>query len=129
MRLDASTAEIAQFLQKQGYRVNHPVEAEIDDGQARITLEGNRHVIVTRASSGLHAEYERTTPPDRESNRINAMEHERLTKAHQTAQLLLADVREVHAKADSVAMDELMIGVVAQVANITRLLKRLSEEA
>ena len=61
-------------------------------------------------------------------NSMNAMDRERLTKAHQTAQLLLADVREIHAKADSVAMDELMIGVVAQVANISRLLKRLSEQ-
>jgi hypothetical protein len=59
---------------------------------------------------------------------MDAMERERLTKAYQTAQLLLADVREVHAKAISVAMDELMIGVVAQVANICRLLKRLSEQ-
>ncbi len=59
---------------------------------------------------------------------MDAMERERLTKAHQTAQLLLADVREVHAKANDVAMDELMIGVVAQVANISRLLSRLAEQ-
>ena len=30
-------------------------------------------------------------------------ERERLVKAHQTAQLLLADMREIHAKTDSVA--------------------------
>ena len=58
MRLDASTAEIVQFLQKQGYRVHFPVIAEISDEQASIPLEGNRHVIVTREDSGLHAEYD-----------------------------------------------------------------------
>jgi hypothetical protein len=62
MRLDANTAEIVRFLQQQGYRVNHPVEAEIGDGHARIAVSGNRYVIVTRTDSGLHAEYERTAP-------------------------------------------------------------------
>ena len=57
MRLDASTAEIVQFLQKQGYRVSHPVEAEIGDEQARIAVSGNRYVIVTRKGGGLYAEY------------------------------------------------------------------------
>ncbi len=57
MRLDASTAEIVRFLEKQGYRVNHPVEAEIGDEQARIAVSGNRYVIVTRKGGGLHAEY------------------------------------------------------------------------
>ena len=55
-------------------------------------------------------------------------ERERLTKAHQCAQLLLADVREVVAKTDNVAIEELMVNVVTQVANIDRLLKRLSEQ-
>ena len=58
MRLDASTAEIVQFLENRGYQVNHPVDAEIGDEQARIALKGNRHVIVTRKGSGLHAEYD-----------------------------------------------------------------------
>ncbi len=58
MRLDASTAEIVQFLQKQGYRVHFPVDAEISDEQARIAVGGNRYVIVTRTSSGLAAEYD-----------------------------------------------------------------------
>ncbi len=58
MRLDASTAEIVHFLEKQGYRVHFPVIAEISDEQGRIALEGNRHVIVTREESGLHAEYD-----------------------------------------------------------------------
>ena len=62
MRLDASTAEIVHFLQKQGYRVHFPVDAEISDEQARIALEGNHYAIVTRNDSGLHAEYEKITP-------------------------------------------------------------------
>jgi hypothetical protein len=45
---------------------------------------------------------------------MDAMERERLTKAHHAAQLLLADAREVHAKTDSVALEELMIGVITQ---------------
>ena len=57
MRLDASTAEIVQFLQKQGYRVHFPLDVQITDEQARIALEGSRHVIVTRKSNGFHAEY------------------------------------------------------------------------
>ncbi len=64
MRLDSSTAEIVLFLQQQGYWVNHPIEAEIGDEQARISLTGNRHAIVTRNDGGLHAEYERTTPEE-----------------------------------------------------------------
>jgi len=55
-------------------------------------------------------------------------ERERLTKAHQCAQLLLADVREVHAKTDSVALEELMVNAITDVVNISRLLKRLSEQ-
>ncbi len=55
MRLDSSTAEIVLFLQALGYRVNHPIEAELGDDQARIALTGNRHAIVTRKDSGLHA--------------------------------------------------------------------------
>ena len=69
MRLDSSTAEIVLFLQKQGYRVNHPVEVEIGDEQARIAVSGNRYAIVTRKDSGLHAEYEDTKPPDTSSRR------------------------------------------------------------
>ena len=59
---------------------------------------------------------------------MDAAERERLTKAHQSAQLLLADVREVHAKTDSVALEELMMGTIEQVAKISRLLERLSEQ-
>ena len=62
MRLDSSTAEIVLFLRNQGFRVNHPIEAEIGDEQARIALAGNRHAVVTRRDGGFHAEYERATP-------------------------------------------------------------------
>ena len=74
MRLDASTAEIIQFLQSQGYQVHFPVEAEIGDGQARVSV-GTRHVIVTRNASGLHAEYENTTPPDTVAYDLQAVLH------------------------------------------------------
>ncbi len=71
------------------------------------------------------------TEPVYFNNRSNTMdrnERERLTKAHQCAQLLLADVREVHAKTDSVALEELMVNIITQVTSISRLLKRLSEQ-
>jgi hypothetical protein len=53
---------------------------------------------------------------------------ERLVKAHQAAQLLLADVREVHAKTNSVAVKELAEGIIEQVARISQLLGRLAEQ-
>jgi hypothetical protein len=59
---------------------------------------------------------------------LDQYERERLTKAHQTAQLLLTDVREVHAKTDCLAIEELMIGTIEQVAKISRLLGRLAEQ-
>lgn len=59
---------------------------------------------------------------------MNKNERERLTKAHHSAQLLLADVRDIQAKTDSVAVEELMLATIEQVANIRRLLGRLSEQ-
>ena len=59
---------------------------------------------------------------------MDANERERLTKAHQAAQLLLADVREVCVKTDSLALEELAIRMIEQVADISRLLGRLSEQ-
>jgi hypothetical protein len=59
---------------------------------------------------------------------MDKTELERLTNAHQTAQLLLADAKEVYSKTNSVALEELMMGTIEQIANITRLLKRLSEQ-
>jgi hypothetical protein len=61
------------------------------------------------------------------NNEMDATERERLSKAHQSAQLLLADIQEIHAKTNRVAVEELMFSVITQVANIRRLLKRLSE--
>lgn len=59
---------------------------------------------------------------------MDVNEKERLTKAHQAAQLLLADVREVHGKTDSVAVEELAVGIIEHVVNISRILRRLSEQ-
>ena len=53
-------------------------------------------------------------------------ERERLEKAHQTAQLLLSDIREIHAKTDCVALEELIFPLIERVANISRLLGRLA---
>lgn len=52
-------------------------------------------------------------------------ETERLIKAHKSAQMLLADIRIIHAKTDSVAVEELMINTIEQVVAISRLLGRL----
>ena len=56
-------------------------------------------------------------------------EKERLTKAHQTAQLLLSDLREIHGKTDSVAIEELMQTAIVEVTNLSRLLGRLARQA
>ena len=53
-------------------------------------------------------------------------EQERLEKAHHAAQLLLGDIREIHAKTDGVAMEELMFLHIEPVANLSRLLGRLA---
>lgn len=55
-------------------------------------------------------------------------ERERLEKAHHTAQLLLADVRAICSKTDSIAVEELMLTTIEQVANISRLLGRLASQ-
>ena len=55
-------------------------------------------------------------------------ERERLEKAHHSAQLLLSDVREIHAKTDSVAMEELIFLHIEPVANLSRLLGRLASQ-
>jgi hypothetical protein len=53
-------------------------------------------------------------------------ERERLTKAHQSAQQLLSDLREVQAKTDDLAIEELMLIGLEDVAKISRWLGRLS---
>ena len=55
-------------------------------------------------------------------------ERERLEKAHDAAQLLLSDIREIHAKTGCVAVEELMFPHIEQVANISRLLGRLGSQ-
>jgi virulence-associated protein VagC len=47
-RLDASTAEVVSFLRNNGYAVHFPVDASLGEEQARVALQGDRHVIVTR---------------------------------------------------------------------------------
>ena len=59
---------------------------------------------------------------------MNQNERERLEKAHHAAQLLLSDVRDIHAKTDCVAVEELMFLHIEQVANISRLLGRLASQ-
>jgi hypothetical protein len=59
---------------------------------------------------------------------MDANEKERLEKAHHSAQLLLADVREIHAKTSWVAMEELMFLHIEPVANLSRLLGRLASQ-
>ena len=59
---------------------------------------------------------------------MNQNERERLEKAHHAAQLLLSDVRDIHAKTDSVAMEELMFLHIEPVANLSRLLGRLASQ-
>lgn len=53
MRLDASTAEVAQFLRAKGYKLTIPVDAELYEDRARVAVQGGRHVVVTRGDNGL----------------------------------------------------------------------------
>ncbi len=55
-------------------------------------------------------------------------ERERLEKAHHAAQLLLADIRDIYANAESVILEELIVPHIKQVANIERMLGRLSAQ-
>lgn len=55
-------------------------------------------------------------------------ELERLEKSHQAAQLLLSDIREIHAKTDSVALEELIFPYIEQLANFSRMLGRLASQ-
>ena len=55
-------------------------------------------------------------------------ELEQLVKAHHTAQLLLSEVREIHAKTESVALEELIFPQIEQIASLSRLLGRLASQ-
>ncbi len=51
-RLDATTAEIVRVLQRYGYDVSFPVEIDLRDFQATVTLTGNRHALVSKNDQG-----------------------------------------------------------------------------
>jgi len=52
MRLDASTAEIVDFLRKHRFSVHYPTQAEVTDEEARIALSGGHTAIVHRDYAG-----------------------------------------------------------------------------
>ena len=58
---------------------------------------------------------------------MDAMEKERLTKAHQAAQFLAADLREVMTKTDSVSLEILAIDMIEVVMRISQRLHRLAD--
>ena len=58
---------------------------------------------------------------------MDAMENERLVKAHQAAQLLAADLREVMTKTDSVSLEILAIEMIEVVMPISQRLHRLAD--
>ena len=58
---------------------------------------------------------------------MDAMEKERLTKAHQAGQLLVADLREVMVKTDSVSLEILAIDMLEVVTRISQRLYRLAD--
>ena len=57
---------------------------------------------------------------------MDAMEHERLTKAHQAAQLLADDLRDVMTKTDSVSLEILAMDMIEQVMKMSQRLNRLA---
>jgi hypothetical protein len=56
---------------------------------------------------------------------METTDSERATKARQTAQQLLLDLRDLHAKTDSMAVEELTSQLIQQTAEISRILNRL----
>ncbi len=58
---------------------------------------------------------------------MEAMEQERLTKAHQAAQLLASDLREAHAKTNNVAAEIVLFDMIADVERISQRLGRLAK--
>jgi len=55
-------------------------------------------------------------------------EKERLLKASQTIGFLTGDLREIVAKTDSTALEELVIPMLEKIVKIRRVLNRLAEE-
>ena len=60
---------------------------------------------------------------------MDPMEHERLTKAHQAAQLLAADLREVMTKTDCMALEIVALDMLQEVVKIAQRLRRVAEAA
>ncbi len=54
-------------------------------------------------------------------------ENERLVKAEQTAGLLASDLREILKATDNLALEEIMVEAIEQVARLQRRLKRFSQ--
>ncbi len=59
---------------------------------------------------------------------MDAMEKERLTKAHHAAQFLAADLREAHAKTNNMAAEIVLLDMIGQVERISQRLDRLASE-
>jgi hypothetical protein len=52
----------------------------------------------------------------------------RLEKAHDAAQFLLADLQEIHAKTNCVALEELIFPQIEQISKLSQLLGRLKSQ-
>jgi hypothetical protein len=59
---------------------------------------------------------------------MTKIERERIVKAHQAATLLLADLRAIQAKTDCIALEEMMLDSIEQVAKMSRRLGRIAEQ-
>jgi len=55
-------------------------------------------------------------------------EKERLTKAEQTASLLLSDLKDILMHTDNLPLEEIMVEAMEQVNRLHRRLKRFAEE-
>ncbi len=70
-RLDASTVEIVNALQKAGYDVHFPIECDLGNYQAKVTLSGGRTALVSRNEQGGWVfEYDVPTAPPAESDNL-----------------------------------------------------------
>ena len=59
---------------------------------------------------------------------MTEIERERIVKAHQAASFLLSDLREIQAKTDCIALEEMMLDSIEQVAKMSRRLGRIAEQ-
>jgi ribosomal protein L37AE/L43A len=59
---------------------------------------------------------------------MDANEKERLTKAEQTAGLLIGDLRELLTRTDSLPLEEIMVEAIEQVGKLRRRLQRFAEK-